>query len=307
MNELGGTDRHLLIVGCGYSGTVLAQRTSFKGIPTIGTTRSEQRAHVIRTRGAQPVLFDGTNYDALRRFRGRLAGIVYSIPPRMTPDGDAPYEDATAEFMQHIADWGVAHFVYISSTSVYGDKGGATVTESSETTPDSPRGKARLAIEAQVLAGPVSASVIRPAGIYGPGRSQLHRIAKGAYKLVGDGDAYTNRIHVVDLAALIEAALRRAEPGAIYLGTDTAPTTQKAVVDHIVETYGLPAPPAMPLDEARVRLSKNVLAMIRGSKQLDPTQTLADLKVRLRYPDFAKGLADIWRREAKAIKALAAP
>jgi nucleoside-diphosphate-sugar epimerase len=298
----GRLDEAVLILGCGYTGAVLAQRLAFAGLPVIGTTRSEAQASVIRTRGAEPVLLDVADLTPLARLRGRVRAVVHSIPPEVDPASGA-VTDVTAALLEHFAGESLERFIYISSTSVYGDCDGAVVAEDTPCHPDSPRGAARLAIEDQVLASGLPAVVVRPAGIYGPGRSQLHRMARGQYKLVGDGSAITNRVHVRDLAAILAAAIDRGEAGAVYLATDTHPATQAEVAEHIVATYGLPQPPTMPLAEARVRLSRDVLKMITGSKRLDPSWTLAQLGVRLRFPDYQQGLAAIWGQEQAQLRA----
>jgi len=296
------SDKHVLILGCGYTGVALAQRLAFKGEPVVGTTRTEARASIIRTRGAHPIVWDGEDVQALAPWRGRIRAVVCSIPPAVEPNGD--FTDPTAAILEFFADQPLDAFVYISSTSVYGDRGGEAADEETPCAPDSPRGHARLTIERQVLEAAVPGMVVRPAGIYGPGRSQLHRMAAGKYRLVAGGGAFTNRIHVTDLAGLVEAAIKRGERGRIYLGSDLEPATQRAVVDHVVETYGLPAPVDMPLAEARIRLNKNVLAMVTGSKRLDPQRTLAALRYRLRFPTYREGLADVWQRERVDIEAL---
>lgn len=293
-------DKHVLILGCGYTGVVLAQRLAFKGEPVVGTTRTEARASIIRTRGAHPIVWDGHDMQELAQWRGRIRAVVCAIPPEVAPDGS--FTDPTADILAFFADQALDAFVYISSTSVYGDHAGEVVDEETPCAPDSPRGRARVAIEEQVRAA--GGMVVRAAGIYGPGRSQLHRMAAGKYRLVAGGGAYTNRIHVTDLAALLEAAIKRGERGATYLGSDLTPATQREVVDHIVATYGLREPSDMPLAEARIRLDKNVLAMVTGSKQLRPDKTLAALRLRLRYPSYREGLADVWQRERVEIEAL---
>ncbi|MDP6945215.1 MAG: hypothetical protein QF464_13790, partial [Myxococcota bacterium] len=131
-------------------------------------------------------------------------------------------------------------------------------------------------------------------------------VASGRTRLVDGGQAYTNRIHVRDLAAILEAACDRGKPGSVYLGTDARPATQAEVAEHIVETFGLPAPARLSLEEARVRMSRDVMAMITGSKRLDGSWTRSELGVTLRFEDFEAGLAEIWRFDAPAIQAAAA-
>lgn len=292
----------VLLLGCGYAGSMLAQHLAFAGRPVYGTTRSEEQASVIRTRGAEPVLLDATDLSPLDRFKGNIDAVVDLIPPDVARDGT--WQDPTAALLERLSSWGLRSFVYVSSTSVYGDHRGAVVDETTPCHPDGPRGVARLAIERQVLASELPASVVRVAGIYGPGRSQLHRMAARRYRLVAGGAAYTNRVHVLDLARLLEAAIDRGRPGSTYLASDLAPATQREVADHIARSYDMPAPPDLPIAEARVRMSKSVLAMITGSKRLDPSWTLAQLGVTLRWPDYASGLAELWRHEAPALRAV---
>ncbi len=301
-----GLERHrILILGCGYAGSMLAQALAFAGRPVVGTTRCETQVSVIKSRGAEPILMEAGDLSPLDRLRGSIDAVVHCIPPTMYRDGS--FDDPTARIIDKLASWELSAFVYVSATSVYGDHGGAVVTEATACAPDSPRGKARLAIEGQVTAAAeVGGRVMRVAGIYGPGRSQLHRMAGGRYRLVGDGEAYSNRVHVLDLATLLEAAIDRGRPGATYLASDQRPATQREVAEHVVEVYGMPEPNRISLAEARVRMTKNVFAMITGSKQLDPSATLAELGVTLRWPDYASGLAELWRREAPELRALAA-
>jgi nucleoside-diphosphate-sugar epimerase len=258
---------------------------------------------VIRSRGAKPLLLDTTDLSALDRVRGRVEAVVSCIPPRRREDGS--FEDRHQEILDRVASEHLRAFVYVSSTSVYGDQGGATVTEQTPCTPDSPRGAARLRVEQTVLESGLPAMVVRPSGIYGPGRSQLHRIAAGRYRLVGEGAAVTNRIHVRDLTAILSAALKRGEPGQVYLASDAQPVSQREVADWIVQRWDLPAPVMMPMAEAKIRLGVDVFRMITASKRLDASRTLNALGVTLHHPDYRHGLEAIWRREGPAIQALA--
>jgi len=302
-------DKHVLILGCGFTGVALAQRLAFKGEPVVGTTRNDLRASIIRTRGAHPLLWDGRDLDVLAPWRGRIRSVVYSIPPAVSADG-AP-DPALAAVLGFFADappeQGIEAFVYLSSTAVYGDRQGEVVTEATAPAPDSPRAVARLAAEQLVREAPLKGIVVRPSGIYGPGRSLLHRLAAGQHRVIGDGAALSNRVHVADLAATLEAARKRGRQGAVYLGSDASPAPQREVVDHAVATFGLPAARAMSLAEARIRLDKDTFAMLAGSKRVDAAATHAELGVRLKFPSFREGFADLWRRERTEIEALRPP
>jgi len=290
-----------LIVGCGYTGKLLAQQLAFEGQAVYGTARSESGANVIRTRGAHAVVMEAPDFRAIDKMKGKVDTLVTMMPPKM--ERDASYVDHTGALMAHVSRWNLKAFVYVSSTSVYGDKQGEVVDESTLCTPDSPRGRARLEIEEQVLKSGMPAMVVRPAGIYGRFRSQFDRLAGRRTRLVEGGVSYTNRIHVRDLATIIQAACERGDAGSIYLASDERPALQVEVARHIVDTYGLPAPDEISLAEAKVRMSKDVLAMIMGSKRLDASSTYARLGVRLRFPDYVAGLAEIWRFDEATIRA----
>ena len=104
----------------------------------VGTTRNETQASVIRTRGAQPMLLDLKNLEPLKRVRGKIQSIVYSVPPQRNDAGQ--FDEPLLSFIEAMKDEPIEKFVYISSTSVYGDRGGDRVDEHTEVAPDSPRG-----------------------------------------------------------------------------------------------------------------------------------------------------------------------
>ncbi len=284
----------VLILGCGFLGQVLAQRLTFKGIPVIGTARGEPQLGIIRTRGAQPLPFGG-DLSSLDKLTLKIDRVVMSIPP------EAGLDRALSE---RVASWGVApgRSLYISSTSVYGDRGGDDTDETTPVNPQTPKAEAR--VEAERIWQGVGASVIRPAGIYGPGRSLLHRIAMGKYRQVGDGQAIVNRIHVTDLAALCEKSL--AAPQGTWLGADLTPSPHTDVIVWACETFGLPVPPTMSMGEARIRMDRDTLAMFSQSKRLRAEHTLATLGVKLRYPSYREGFRDVWMRDKAQLEAMIA-
>jgi len=121
----------VLILGCGFLGNVLAQQPAFKGVPVIGTARGEPQLGIIRTRGAMPL--ELRDVSALDRLPAKIGSVLMSIPP------EAGLDQALAD---RIGGWGLApgKVAYVSSTSVYGDRAGETVDE---TTPVAPSARRR--------------------------------------------------------------------------------------------------------------------------------------------------------------------
>ena len=132
----------------------------------------------------------------------------------------------------------------------------------------------------------------------------LHRLAERKYRLVAGGHSTTNRIHVRDLATIIEKAISHGEPGATYLASDAMPTAQRELVDRLCQEFGVPRPTELSAEEAAVRMPIDVLKMVMGSKKINSEWTRSSLDIRLKFPDFMTGCRDIWNRERVALEDL---
>src|SRR5690606_7246910 len=121
--------------------------------------------------------------------------------------------------------------VYLSSTSVYGQRNGEHTDESTDLDPVSPVGRARAEAEAIYLESfrreGLPVRICRVPGIYGPGRTLRQRLQSGAYRRLDDVDLWISRIHVDDLAEGLLAAWLRGSPGRTYLLCDDEPVTGK--------------------------------------------------------------------------------
>ncbi|MFY9246887.1 MAG: SDR family NAD(P)-dependent oxidoreductase, partial [Roseicyclus sp.] len=67
------------------------------------------------------------------------------------------------------------------------------------------------------------------------------------------------------------------------------------VIAHAATLLGLPLPPEMPFDQAK--LSPMAASFYAESKRVDNRRIKADLGVRLRYPDYRAGLAALLAQE----------
>jgi nucleoside-diphosphate-sugar epimerase len=162
--------------------------------------------------------------------------------------------------------------ILVSSTRVFdGDPGLRTLTEDDAPNPASPRAQALLDSEneARRLFGAV---VLRPAGIYGPGREHLIRqVARG---VPIDRNRRTNRIHESDLVRALHELLRTPTPPTTLHATDDHPATSGEVADHIAQLLQVSPPPALPTDPSGHVLSGERLAVLLGP---------------LLYPDYRAG------------------
>jgi nucleoside-diphosphate-sugar epimerase len=125
------------------------------------------------------------------------------------------------------------------------------------------------------------ATVLRACGIYGPDRGLHLRVIRGEHKIPGDGSRMLSRIHVEDLAAFALAA-DQARAETFVIG-DEEPAQHIEVVRFICETYNVPLPPSIPLDQAH--------ATLQADRTVDSTRARSTLNVQLRYPSYRIGMS----------------
>ncbi len=280
------------IAGCGYVGTRLALRLvpdhSLRGL-----ARNDGRAAALRGIGVEPVLAD---LDAGTSGAGDLpdavdgAAIFYLVPPADTSPTDA----RLARFLALLGKASPTAVVYMSTTGVYGDTGGAVVTERAELAPGSDRARRRVAAERIVTdwcaTRRVRCVVLRVPGIYGPDRLPLERLRRGEPALRPQDAGPGNRIHVDDLVSACIAALGCSASGAFNVTDgDHASTTDYLLAT--AELAGLPPPRLVTRDEARTQIPPAMLAFLDETRRVDNTRMRDVLRVPLRYPDMRAGIA----------------
>lgn len=257
----------IMIVGCGYTGTRLASLAQAAGIKVVATRRVWEESPNFDT-----VNLDVT--DASGRWADLLSPstfVVWSVPtlPKLD-DHLEPLRIALAAAREAK----VAGFIYISSTSVFGDHGGERVSDDSPCDPDAPAGHMRLESEDLVreFEG-LRGMVVRPAGIYGPGRDVATSIQSGRYEIV-DPAKITNRIHVHDLARILLFVARHGDVGQAFNAADGNATTVAEVVDFLVDSYGIPRPATATLEDYAQRRGVDAAARWRNQHWVCPDRLL---------------------------------
>ncbi len=287
----------LFVFGLGYSARAVVARMR----PTLdavwGTTRDPEKLEEIAALGVTPLLFDGDHGASPPPLRGRELSeadhILVSIPP-----GEAG-DPVLRHFRDALAAAKPKSIVYLSTVGVYGDHGGAWVDEESECRPVSKRSRERFAAEhawRQFAAETgVPLAVIRLAGIYGPGRGPFEKIKRGtARRIVKPGQVF-NRIHVDDVAQIVEAAFAQRADG-IFNGVDDAPAPPEDVIAYAAALLGLPQPPEVPFETAE--LSPMARSFYGESKRVRNDTIKRELGVRLTYPTYREGLRAVLDAES---------
>jgi len=291
---------NLFCFGLGFSALTLARDLMAEGWTVAGTCRTPGKQAKLRASGIDAHVFDGTAPldTAGAAALARADHLLMSIPP--SAEGDPVLMQAGRALEQTA---GQIHWAgYLSTTGVYGDTGGAVVTEDSPLAPTAPRGEFRAAAEAAWLAlGRASGlpiHVFRLAGIYGPGRSVLDQLRQGTARRIDKPGHRFSRIHVADIGAVLRASMARPAPGTIYNVCDDEPAPQADVIAHGAELLGLPAPDLVPFDAAAETMSEMALSFWRDNRVVSNARIKHDLGAVLSCPTYREGLAAILAAES---------
>jgi len=284
----------VVIFGCGYVGTALAQHLIGQGVRVGVLTRNPGKAARLRELGLAEVI--EAELDS-REWHARLVGPYEAVVNCVSSAGGglAGYRKSYLEGQRSILGWAKAQsirsYVYTSSTSVYPQDDGGTVDETADTSEAPPTGQVLLESEALLAEASFLPNwhVLRLAGIYGLGRHYLlDQLRDGTSEIPGRGDYALNMIHLEDIVAAICAVLAGTAPSGIYNIADDAPATKAEVLTHLAEALGLPSPVFNP-EKISERLKR------RGGRM--PNRFVSNKKARSildwcpKYPSFREGYA----------------
>lgn len=296
----------LLIVGCGDVGQrVLRNLASGPGagrVRVLALTSSAAQVAPLRALGATPLR---GNLDSARSLR-RLAGLATRVLHLAPPPGQGDKSSGSGAWWRDPRTLALARalrrrslpqvLVYGSTSGVYGDCGGALVTEARPVAPATPRAQRRVDAERAVRhlgrAG-VRTSILRIPGIYAPDRENgtpEARLRRGTPVLAAPDDVHTNHIHADDLARACQAALWRGAAQRVYHASDDSDLKMGDYFDLAADLYGLPRPPRVPRSSAKEQLPLALLSFMGESRRLDNTRLHRELRVQLRYPTVREGL-----------------
>jgi nucleoside-diphosphate-sugar epimerase len=277
----------LLSFGHGYSARALARKLSRDEWNIVGTTRSPDKQDALRKEEVQPIIWPGTDLTDVFRDATHIL-----ISPAPTEDGDP----VLREFEAAIAKAPNLEWIgYLSTTGVYGDHQGGWVDETTPLTPSTKRGKLRMQAEAQWQRLNLPLHIFRLAGIYGPGRGPFAKVRNGTARRIIKKDQVFSRIHVDDIAQVLEASIARPNPGSIYNICDNLAAPPEDVIGYAAQLLGVPLPDAM--DFATAEMTPMARSFYAESKRVRNDKILGELGIKLLFPDYKSGLEALLHAE----------
>lgn len=267
----------VLIAGAGDLGLRLAQRRALRGDGVLALRRRASLAEGLHAnvRAVAADVVTGEGFAALPR---RVEALVFCAAPDRREE--AAYRALFVDGLPRVLDAVQAtRIVFVSSTAVYGEDAGEWVDEATPPRPAAFNGRVLLDAEACVHAA--GGTALRPSGLYGPGRTMLLRRAREG---MPGRNHWTNRLHLDDAAAALDALLDRDRLDPVYCASDDAPALERDVLAWMREREGLPPVPPLDGPQTGRRVSNTRL---RGADWVP------------RHPDWRSGYTPLLERRAE--------
>lgn len=271
----------MLALGLGFVAGFLSARLEARGWHVIGTRRSQHKAGAVIT------------LEEAAGLVPQASAVLCSIPPG---EGGDPALLALAGALKASQSAQRPWIGYLSTTGVYGDRGGRWAFEDDPPTPLSIEATRRS--EAERAWRAVGGHVFRLPGIYGPGRSTFDKLRAGTERRIDKPGQIFSRAHADDIASALEASLARPNPGRIYNICDDEPAATAEVTAFAAQLLGIAPPPLVPFAEAD--LSPMGRRFYAECKRVSNARAKAELGWRPRYPTYREGLTAILQAQTSA-------
>lgn len=277
----------MLIVGCGYVGSEVVKLACEQSVRVFALTRSESRVAELSKLGIEPIVghwLDSSNLKSLPA----VDRVLVSVPHRA--DGQFGVETHVRGLQNLLVALPspCQHVTYLSTTGVFGSGSGELVDEDTPVSPT--RIGPEIAIQTeQWLSDSLPSerfTVLRLAGIYGPGRIPLAEKLRLGEPLTVPRHGHLNLIHVHDIANMILTIQQRAMRHSMYLLSDGQPVLRETFYRYLARLCGVSQPQFAPVDENSPKSRRAT------DKRIDPSRLLVETAFSLRFADYRSGLVD---------------
>lgn len=280
----------MFIFGFGYTAKFLAKKLAGLDFRITGTSRHQALLQPLTDTSVELIDFSRTEIEASLCSASHM---LVSTPPSIEL-GDpvlSHFVDVIKKYAPQL-EW----IGYLSSTGVYGDHQGAWVDESSASISLGHQAALRLDAENAWISlaknHQLPLHIFRIAGIYGPQRNALTRIAQGKTQTIYKENQYFSRVHVEDIAAVLMASIKKPNPMSIYNVADDEPAPSHLVDEYAAKLLHIPAPEKVPFELAT--LSPMAKEFYTHNRRVSNAKMKQELLVKLTYPTYREGLKTLY-------------
>lgn len=301
----------LLIVGCGYVGKALAQHRLKRHEKNVGQTnstvyaltRTDENAQALKQAGIHPLIGHWLVEESLPELPQDLTEILVAVPHRedaasgLPADSDQHHVQGLKLLLKRLSQARAStkplpKLVYLSTTGVFGESvSGARVDETTPVSPTRIGPRIAVAAEQWLLANTVAkqsswkSSILRLAGIYGPGRVPLLQKLKEGQPLAVPQEGSLNLIHIDDIIQAIGWLFNAELFEPLYQLSDGQPVRREEFYRYLSKIHGLSEPEFVEASpqESRARRSTD--------KLVDSSLFWNQSKLTPIHADYRSGLA----------------
>ena len=280
--------KKIILAGFGYLGKFIEQQADFNEKKVLYKLSRNPGKHRNGYGNHVEVDFDKEKFD-ITEIVGEST-IIYMTPPNKDRDGDPRLEN----FLNNIKNSNLERIVYISTSGVYGDCGGLSVTEDAELKPLTDRAKKRVIAEKMVMKHSAVCNtnyvILRVPGIYGLGRLPLNKIREREPLIIKDECKITNLINVEDLARIVWRVIKDKIKNEIINVSDGTPITSTEYYLKIYDELEIEYPPFIKMKEAGKYYSEERMSFMSESRILDVTKMNRLFGDCIKYSNISDGI-----------------
>jgi nucleoside-diphosphate-sugar epimerase len=288
--------KRILLLGCGYLGTQIAQKEQLKGAEVHAIVRTSSSAALLCRSGILAKAIDIDNYSACieNNYAGEMFDtLYYLLPPQAQGQCDKRVNTFLSTLAQTIT---LKHVVLVSTTGVYGDCEGRWIDEDETLKPVADRAYRRLNSERLwrrfADQSVLSLTILRVAGIYGLGKLPVARLKRKEPVLLSAQSPWSNRIYSKDLLQICVTAGCCEYHGVLNV-VDANPSSMTDYFLKVADALSLERPRQISLQEAKKQLSGGILSYLQESRRIGNERLRKELGIQIKYPTLEHGLADI--------------
>ncbi|MGZ8919110.1 MAG: SDR family oxidoreductase [Methylobacter sp.] len=275
----------ILIIGCGAIGLQLADVLYDNGHQVTGLKRNPPTLH---NNKINYFTADITLSEDIKKLDTDFEHVFFIVSPdgRNEKSYRDIYEIGLDNLLNRLSQSACnPNWIFVSSTSVYGQSQGEWVDENSLAQPGNITSKLIRQAEQKLMDANPNNIIVRFAGIYGPGREYLLRMARQAPLIQQDPPYFTNRIHQLDcinvLSFLLEKRLIGLPLEQCYLASDDDPAPLWDVISWLAERMNCPLPVA------------KAAGPDNGMNKRCNNKRLKALGYQFKYPSYKEGYSEL--------------
>jgi len=284
------------------------------GHQVVGMTRTPEKATVLRAAGAEPVVADALDGDAVRNavMQARPAVVIHELTA-LAKMRDLKHFDREFEITNRLRTEGTEHliagaqaagaerFVAQSFTGWPNDRSGDRLKDESDeldTTPPEAMSRSLDAIRRleQMVAGAAQLTgvVLRYGALYGPGTSlgeggeMTEMVRQRKLPIFGEGTGVWSFLHIDDAAQAAMLAMERGNSG-LYNIVDDEPAEVSDWLPDLARALGAKPPRHLPAWLGRLVIGDAGLSMMNSVRGSVNTKAKRLLRWQPLYPNWREG------------------